>query len=103
MQDPNSRSLQSALLIHLSTEQNTAFINSYSKVQVVHSITQFAGEHLSSALVSSKCKKLVITWPSGCLADLPPSGASCYNYYLNTMIIIIIIIINYKTLHTFLF
>ena len=68
--------LRSALPIHLSTDQNIAFVKSYSNVQVVSSITRFDGEHLSYALVCSNCNKLVITWPLGRLADLSPLGGS---------------------------
>ena len=35
LQDQNSRSLQSASLIHLSKEQNTEFAGSYSNAQVM--------------------------------------------------------------------
>ena len=95
MQNQNSRSSRSASQIHLSTEQKTIFVNNYSNVRVVRSITRFDGARLSYALVRSNCNKLVITWPLGRLADLSPSGASsprvinqqapswpCYNYYL---------------------
>ena len=95
MQDPNSRSSRSASPIHLSTEQKTAFVISYSNVWVVRSIIRFDSARLSYALVRSNCNKLVITWPLGRLTDLSPSGASrprvinqpapswpCYNYYM---------------------
>ena len=96
MQDQISRSSRSASPIHSSTEQKTIFVNNYSNVRVVRSITRFDGARLSYALVRSNCNKLVITWPLGRLANLSPSGASrprvinqpapswpCYNYYLS--------------------
>ena len=61
MQDPNSRSSRCASPIHLSTEQKTAFVISYSNVWVVCSIIRFDGARLSYALVRSNCNKLVIT------------------------------------------
>ena len=76
LQDPNSRSSRSVSPIHLSTEQKTAFVISYSNVWVVRSIIRFDGARLSYALVRSNCNKLVITWPLGCLTDLSPPGAS---------------------------
>ena len=95
MQDQISRSSRSASPIHSSTEQKTIFVNNYSNVRVVRSITRFDGARLSYALVRSNCNKLVITWPLGRLANLSPSAASrprvinqpapswpCYNYYL---------------------
>ena len=85
MQDQNSRSSRSVSPIHLSTEQKTAFVNNYSNVRVVRSITRFDGAHLSYALVRSNCNKLVITWPLGCLANLvnqPAPSWPCYNYYI---------------------
>ena len=97
MQDQISRSSRSASPIHSSTEQKTIFVNNYSNVRVVRSITRFDGARLSYALVRSNCNKLVITWPLGRLANLSPSGASrprvinqpapscpCYNYYICT-------------------
>ena len=96
MQDQISRSSRSASPIHSSTEQKTIFVNNYSNVRVVRSITRFDGARLSYALVRSNCNKLVITWPLGRLANLSPSGAlrpqvinqpapswPCYNYYLS--------------------
>ena len=95
LQDLNSCFSESSSPIHLSTEQKTAFVISYSNVWVVRSIIRFDGACLSYALVRSNCNKLVITWPLGRLTDLAPSGAShprvinqpapswpCYNYYI---------------------
>ena len=64
LQDPNSRSLRSASQIHLSTEQKTAFVISYSNVWVVRSIIRFDGARWSYALVRSNCNKLVIHFQS---------------------------------------
>ena len=93
---PEQSFSRSASPNHLSTEQKTAFVISYSNVWVVRSIIRFDGARLSYALVRSNCNKLVITWPLGRLTDLSPSGASrprvinqpapswpCYNYYLS--------------------
>ena len=74
LQDLNSRFSRSASPIHLSTEQKTAFVISYSNVWVVRSIIRFDGARLSYALVRSNCNKLVITCPLGRLANLSPSG-----------------------------
>ena len=58
-QDPNSPS-RNALPIHLSIEQNTSFVNSYSNIRVVRSIARLDGERLSYELVGSRRNKLVI-------------------------------------------
>ena len=93
MQDPKSHSSWSASPIHLSMEQNTAFVN--SNVWVVRSIACINGEHLSYALVCSNCNKLVITWPLGCLDDLSSLGDksasalvamyNCYRIYCSEL------------------
>ena len=78
---PEQSFSRSASPNHLSTEQKTAFVISYSNVWVVCSIIRFDGARLSYALVRSNCNNLVITWPLRPLTDLSPSWP-CYNYYM---------------------